>query len=64
LNLQLLPVQSLPMTTKVVSLYPAHGKGILDTALCDKVCQSLAAGWWGFFQVLQFPSPIKLTATL
>ena len=24
-------------------------RGVLDTTLCDKVCQWLAAGWWGFF---------------
>jgi hypothetical protein len=22
------------------------GQGVLDTALCDNVCQWLAAGWW------------------
>ena len=32
-----LPVQSVQITTKVVSLNPTHG---------DKVCQWLAAGWW------------------
>ena len=34
-------------------------RGVLDTTLCDKVCQWLAAGWWFSF-VLQFPPPIKL----
>ena len=34
LDLQL-PVQSVPMTTKVVSSW----QSVLDTTLCDKVCQ-------------------------
>ena len=33
-----LPVQSVPITTKVVSSNPAWW-GLLDTTLCDKVCQ-------------------------
>jgi hypothetical protein len=33
-------------------------RAVLDTTLCDKVCQWLAAGWWFF------PLPIKLTATI
>jgi len=33
-------------------------RGVLDTTLCDKVCQWLAAGW------CFFPPPIKLTATI
>ena len=34
-------MQSLHITTKVVSSNPTHGmvKGVLDTTLCDKVCQ-------------------------
>jgi hypothetical protein len=44
LDLQL-PVQSVPITTKVVSLNPAHGE-VLDTAFCDKVCQRLETGCW------------------
>jgi len=31
--------------------------GVLDTTLCDKVCQLLAAGRW-FSPVLRFPPPI------
>ena len=31
-------------------------RGVLDTTLCDKVCQLLATGQW-------FPPSIKLTAT-
>ena len=41
-------------TTCVVSAYhyyscefePRSWRGVLDTTLCDKVCQWLAAGWW------------------
>jgi len=33
-----LPVQSVPITTKVVSSNNVHGE-VLDTILCDKVCQ-------------------------
>jgi hypothetical protein len=22
------------------------GRGVLDTTLCDKICQLFAAGWW------------------
>jgi hypothetical protein len=25
---------------------PCSWQGVLDTTLCDKVCQWLAAGWW------------------
>jgi hypothetical protein len=34
-----LPVQSVPVTTKVVSSNPAHGEDVVNTTLCDKVCQ-------------------------
>ena len=35
-----LPVQSAPITTKVVCSNPAHGVlVVLDTTLCDKVCK-------------------------
>ena len=34
-----LPVQSVPITTKVVSLNPAHGEVYSIQHLCDKVCQ-------------------------
>jgi hypothetical protein len=33
-----------PITTKVVSLNPIHG--VLDTTLCDKVCELLVTGQW------------------
>ena len=41
-----LTVQSVPITTKVVSSKPAHGEDVVETTLCDKVCQLLAAGLW------------------
>ena len=37
-------------------------RGIRDTTLCDKVCQLRQVG--GFLLGLQFPPPIKLTATI
>jgi len=39
------PMQSVPITTKVVSLYPAHG-GVLDTTLCDNVRQLYVTCLW------------------
>jgi hypothetical protein len=41
-----LPVQSMPITTNVASLNPAHGEVVLDTTACDKVCQWLTTGRW------------------
>ena len=43
-----LPVQSVPITTKTLSSNPVHGEvySILDTMLCNKVCQLLATGQW------------------
>ena len=32
-------LQSVPITAKVVSSNSVYGGGILDTTLCDKVCQ-------------------------
>jgi len=45
LDLQL-SVQSVPITTKVVSFEPCSWGGVLVTTLCDKVCQWLATGRW------------------
>ena len=40
LDLQLhVPVQSVSITTKVASSNPTNSEVVLDTALCDKVCQ-------------------------
>jgi len=41
----ILPMQSVPITTKVVSLN-LPSRGVLNTTLCDKVCQWLATGQW------------------
>jgi hypothetical protein len=43
LDLQL-PVQLVPISTKIVSLNSAHGRGVLDTTLCDKACQWFSPG--------------------
>ena len=37
-------------------------RSVLDTTLCDKVCQWLHSG--GILPVLRFPSSIKLTVTI
>jgi hypothetical protein len=41
---------TVPITTEVVSSNPAYGiqlrRGVLNTTLCDKVCQWLATGLW------------------
>jgi hypothetical protein len=42
LDLQL-PIQSLPITTKVVNSNPVHGD---ITTICDKACQWLVTGRW------------------
>jgi hypothetical protein len=41
-----LSMQSVPITTKVVSLKPVHDEVYSKHWLCDKVCQWLATGWW------------------
>jgi hypothetical protein len=38
-------MQSVPIITKVVSRIPLR-RGVLDTTLCDKVCQWLPVGRW------------------
>ena len=38
-------MQAVPITTNVVSSNPLR-RGVLDTTLCDKVCQWLTAGQW------------------
>ena len=32
-------MQSVSITTKAVCANPAHERGVLNTTLCDKVCQ-------------------------
>jgi hypothetical protein len=52
-----LSVQSMPITTKVVSSKSAQAR----YTQCDKVCQRQVGGClW----VLQFPPPIQLTTTI
>ena len=62
LDLQL-PVQSVPIITKVVSSNPVHGEAY---SLQHHVIK-IVSEWRqvdGFLRVLQFPPPIKLTATI
>jgi hypothetical protein len=39
-------VQSVLVTTNVVRREFSSWRGVLDTTLCDKVCQWLPTGWW------------------
>jgi len=55
-----LPMQSVPVTTKVMISNPTHGE--VYSIHCDKVCQWLVAGRW-FFPGAPVSS-IKLTATI
>jgi len=58
-------------TTCTISAYhnqscefePCSWQDVLDTTLCDKFVSGLRQVG-GFLQVLQFPPPIKLTATI
>jgi hypothetical protein len=47
----------------ICEFLPSSWRCVLDTTLCDKVCQWLATGWW-FSLVFPFPKPIELTATI
>ena len=49
-------MQSVHIITNIVSSYPLI-RGVLDATLCDKVCESLAAGQW----FSPGTPPIKLT---
>ena len=60
LDLQL-PVQSVPITTKVVSLNPVHDEMYSIQHYVIKFVSDLQQVS-GFLQVLWFPQPIKLTA--
>ena len=62
LDLQL-PVQSVPITTKVVSSNPVHGEVYLIQHYVIKFVSDLPQ-IGGFLLVLQFPPPIKLTCTI
>jgi hypothetical protein len=58
-----LPVQSVPITTKVVSSNPVHGEVYSIQHYVIKFLSDLKQ-ICGFLQVLQFPPPIKLTTTI
>ena len=62
LDLQL-PVQSVPITTKVVSSKPVHSE-VYSTQHYVIKFVSVLRQVGGFLQLLQFPPPIKLTATI
>jgi len=62
LDLQL-PVQSVPITTNVVSSNPAHGEVYWIQHYVIKFVSDLRHVG-GFFLVLRFSSPIKLTAMI
>ena len=62
LDLQL-PVQSVPITTKVVSSNPVHGEVYSIQHYVIKLVSDLRQ-LGGFLRVLQSPPPIKLTAMI
>ena len=62
LDLQL-PVQSVPITTQVVSLNPIHGEVYLIQRYVIKFVNDLPQVV-DFLWVLRFPPPIKLTAMI
>ena len=55
-------MQSVPITTKVVNLNPAHGDVYSILHYVIKFVSDLRQVG-GFLRILQFPLPIKLTAT-
>ena len=57
------PIQSVPITTNVVSSNPAHGEVYLIPHYLIKFVSDLRQVG-GFLRVLQFSPPIKLTATI
>jgi hypothetical protein len=58
-----LHVQSVPITTKVVSSNPVHGEVYSIQHYVIKFGSDLRQVG-GFLQALQFPPPIKLTTTI
>jgi hypothetical protein len=62
LNLQLF-MQSVPITTNVLSSNPVHGEMYSIHHYVIKFV-SVLRQVGGFLQVLRFPPPIKLTATI
>jgi hypothetical protein len=56
-------IQSVPITTNVVSSNPAHGEVYsIQQNVIKFVCDLWQVG--GFLWVLRFPPPIKLIATI
>jgi hypothetical protein len=62
LDLQL-TVQSVPITTKVVSSNPVHGEVYSIQRYVTKFVSDLRQVG-GFLRVLRFPPPIKLTTSI
>jgi hypothetical protein len=58
-----LPVQSIPVITKVVSTNSAHGEVYSIQHYVIKLVSDLRQVG-GFIRELRFPPPIKLTATI
>jgi hypothetical protein len=58
-----IPLQSMPITTEVVSLSPVHGEVYSMYHYVIKFVIDLRQVS-GFLRVLRFPPPIKLTATI
>ena len=58
-----LPMQSLPITTEVVSLNPTHGEVNLIQYNVIKFVSDLLPVC-GFLRLLHFPPPIKLITTI
>jgi hypothetical protein len=57
------PLQSVPITTKVVKLNPVHGEVYFIQHYVIKLVSDLQQVG-GFLQVIWFPPLIKLTATI
>ena len=58
-----IPMQSVPITTKVVSSNPVYGEVYsIQNYVIRFVSDFRQVG--GFLRVLKFPPPIKLTATI
>ena len=58
-----LPVQSVPITTKVVSSNPVHGKVYSIQHFVIKFVSDLRQVG-GFLPVIRFPPPLKLATTI
>jgi hypothetical protein len=59
-----LPVQSVPIITKVLSLDLVHGEVYSMQQYVRKFVGDDLRPVGGFLRVLRFPLPIKLTATI